>query len=136
MTLFNIFNISGSGMNVQSKRINLNATNIANIDTYTIKNKIPYPYVAKQFSLKFDNKKNAFIGGVKIDKILSDPTPLKVIYNPNSPMSDKNGYTKISNVNVISEVIDSIASARNYQANIEVINTVKQLLIKTLSIGQ
>ncbi|CAL4322841.1 Flagellar basal-body rod protein FlgC [Buchnera aphidicola (Eriosoma lanigerum)] len=134
MNLFNVLDIASSGLDVQSKKINMNATNIANVDSMIIKNKKMYPYVAKKILLKFDNNKN--IGGVKIDKIIPDSASFNLLYNPNNPMSDKNGYVKTSNVNVVSEIIDSISASRNYQANIEMINTIKLLLIKTLSMGQ
>ncbi|XRX42819.1 MAG: flagellar basal body rod protein FlgC [Buchnera aphidicola (Eriosoma harunire)] len=136
MTLFNILDIAGSALNVQSKKININATNIANVDSMIIDGNQSYPYIAKKAVLKFDNQKNKFTGGVKVDKIILDSTPMKLLYDPNNPFADHNGYIKTSNVNVISEVIDSITSSKNYQANVEIINTVKSLLIQTLSICQ
>lgn len=136
MSLLNTLNIAGSAMNVQSKKMDVYANNIANIDSVSYKNGKYYPYVAKQVILKTNMNNTEKMGQVYIDKITDDPRPGKLIYSPNNPMANRNGYIVTSNVNIINEMVNSISAARNYQANIEVIHTIKSMITKTLNIGQ
>ncbi|QTM69224.1 flagellar basal body rod protein FlgC, partial [Buchnera aphidicola (Hormaphis cornu)] len=81
--------------------------------------------------------KNSQLGGVNSDKIIDIKNPpFKLRYDPSNPFSNVKGYVKTSNVNPIYETINSITAARNYQANIEILNTVKSLIMKIISIGQ
>ena len=136
MSLFNIFEISGSALATQSKKMEIHATNIANSDSLVYKYGKLYPYVAKKVILKFNSILNSNIGGVKIDKIIDDTSPLKTVYDPDSPISDSKGFAKVSNVNEISETISAISASRNYQTNLEILNTTKNMIMKTLTIGQ
>ncbi|WAI18508.1 MAG: flagellar basal body rod protein FlgC [Buchnera aphidicola (Acyrthosiphon caraganae)] len=136
MSLLNILNIAGSAMNAQSQKMNLIASNLANMDSTIYKNGKFYPYIAKQVIFKLDDSNNSKIGGVKISDIIDDPSPLKLIYDPNNPMADKKGYILTSNVNPITEMVNNISAARSYQANIEVLKTAKTMIIKTLTIGE
>ncbi|QIQ41923.1 MAG: flagellar basal body rod protein FlgC [Buchnera aphidicola (Microlophium carnosum)] len=133
MSLLNIFNIAGSAMTAQSQKINIIASNLANMDSMTHKNGKFYPYVAKKVVFELDSLKNAKIGGVKISAIVDDPSPMKVLYDPNNPMANKKGYIVTSNVNPITEIVNNISAARSYQANIEVLKTAKSMIIKTLT---
>jgi len=135
MSLLDILDISGSAMNVQSQKMNVHANNIANIDNVIYKNKKYYPYIAKKAILK-NYKNDNKIGQVYIDKIIDDSSPCKLLYDPNNPRSNKKGYIVTSNVNIVAEMVNSIAAARNYQANIEIIHTVQSMITKTLNIGQ
>jgi len=136
MSLLNIFNIAGSAMTAQAIKMNIHANNLANIDSIINKNGKFYPYIAKQVILKQKNNLEENVGEVEIDKIIEDPSPCKLIYSPNNPMADEKGYIRTSNVNIITEMVNSISTARNYQANVEIINTVKFMIMKTLNIGQ
>ncbi|QCI17732.1 flagellar basal body rod protein FlgC [Buchnera aphidicola (Acyrthosiphon lactucae)] len=136
MSLINIFNIAGSAMTAQSQKINVIANNLANIDSTIYKNGKFYPYIAKKVIFELDSLKNSKIGGVKISGIIDDPSPMKMIYDPNNPMADKKGYVLTSNVNPITEIVDNISAARSYQANIEVLKTAKNMIIKTLTITE
>ncbi|AEO08686.1 flagellar basal-body rod protein FlgC [Buchnera aphidicola str. Ak (Acyrthosiphon kondoi)] len=136
MSLLNILNIAGSAMNAQSQKMNLIASNLANMDSTIYKNGKFYPYIAKQVIFKLDDSNNSKIGGVKISDIIDDPSPMKLIYDPNNPMADKKGYILTSNVNPITEMVNNISAARSYQANIEVLKTAKTMIIKTLTIGE
>ncbi|QCI16007.1 flagellar basal body rod protein FlgC [Buchnera aphidicola] len=137
MSLLNIFNIAGSAMNAQSQKINTSASNLANIDSIIYKNGKFYPYIAKQVILEFDAlNKNSKIGGVKVSKIVDDPSPMHLIYDPHHPMADNKGYILKSNVNPITEMVSNISASRNYQANIEVLKTAKSIILKTLTIDE
>ncbi|QCI25544.1 flagellar basal body rod protein FlgC [Buchnera aphidicola (Sitobion avenae)] len=136
MSLLNIFNIAGSAMTAQSQRINVIASNLANMDTTIYKNGKFYPYIAKKVVFELDPLKNSKIGGVKISAIIDNPSPMKKIYDPNNPMADNKGYVLTSNVNPITEIVNNISAARSYQANIEVLKTAKTMIMKTLTISE
>ncbi|QCI23872.1 flagellar basal body rod protein FlgC [Buchnera aphidicola (Macrosiphoniella sanborni)] len=136
MSLLNIFNIAGSGMMAQSEKINIIASNLANIDSTIYKNGKFYPYVAKQVIFSLNNFENSDISGVKVSNIIDDPNPMRLIYDPHNPLANSKGYILKSNVNPITEMVNNIAASRSYQANIEVLKTAKSMIIKTLTLGE
>ncbi len=68
--------------------------------------------------------------------MIEDPSPLKLVYDPKHPHANTEGYVEMPNVNVVEEMTNMISASRSYQANVEVLNTAKTLMIKTLSLGQ
>src|SRR3546814_11481540 len=76
------------------------------------------------------------IGGVRVACVVQDPSPPKRIYDPSHPLADQQGYVTMPNVDPVAETVNMIAASRSYQANVEVLNTAKQLMMKTLTIGQ
>ena len=75
-----------------------------------------------------------YLGGVKVDTIADDPTPIRSLHDPGNPMADANGYVYLSNVNEMQEMVEMMAASRSYQNNVEVVNTAKQLMMRTLDI--
>lgn len=134
MSLFNVFNISGSAMSAQSQRLNTVASNLANADSATSANGTPYK--AKQVVFNAIPTKSPDVSGVKVQKIIEDKSPAKVVYDPKNPMADSKGYVSMPNVNVTKEMVNMISASRAYQNNVETMNTAKTLLLKTLTIGQ
>ena len=120
----------------KSEKINIIATNLANAESTIYKNGKYYPYIAKRVIFKSSNSNKTGLGGVKVAAIIHDKSPIQIIYDPNNPTSDAKGYVLKSNINPITETIDHISAARAYQANIEVLKTVKNMILKTLSIGE
>ncbi|WP_313461399.1 flagellar basal body rod protein FlgC, partial [Achromobacter sp.] len=76
------------------------------------------------------------IGGVRVAGVIQDPSPLKQVYDPKHPLADAQGYISMPNVDPVAETVNMIAASRSYQANVEVLNTAKALMQKTLTIGQ
>lgn len=148
MSLTNVFNIAGTGMNAQSIRLNTTASNIANAETVgssegdTYKARKPwFSVLEKQWddvdrlNRKLDVRSQ--IGdGVKINGIVESDAPLKKRFEPNHPMADEEGYVLYPNVNVVEEMTDMMSSSRSYQMNVEVLKTAKQMLQRTLTLGQ
>lgn len=134
MSLFNVFNISGSAMSAQSQRLNTVASNLANADSATSAN--GKPYKAKQVVFSAIPSANPAASGVKVNKVIEDNAPPKVIYDPKHPLADDKGYVTMSNVNVTEEMVNMISASRAYQNNVETMNAAKTMLMKTLSIGQ
>ncbi len=132
MSLFNIFNIAGSGMAAQSQRLNVVASNLANADSTTGPD--GKPYRAKEVVFAATPMSGA--QGVKVAGVAESTAPMKMVYNPGHPMADANGYVSMPNVNVVDEMVNMISASRSYQNNVDVLNTSKTLLIKTLTIGQ
>ncbi|MBT0721145.1 flagellar basal body rod protein FlgC [Tatumella sp. TA1] len=132
--MLSIFDISGSALRAQSQRLNVSASNLANADSVTGPD--GQPYRAKQVVFRTQPSNGSGIGGVQVAAIIDDPAPLKQVYQPGNPLADDQGYVKMPNVNVVAETVNSISASRSYQANVEVLNTVKSLMLKTLTLGQ
>lgn len=148
MSLSNVFDIAGSGMNAQSIRINTTASNIANAESAsssideTYRARKPYFAVMHQQALETDADNNFMhieggIGaGVQVKGIMEKDAPLQPRYQPDHPLANEDGYVYYPNVNVVEEMTDMISSSRSYQMNVEVLKTAKQMLQRTLSLGQ
>lgn len=134
MSLFNIFNIAGSAMTAQSERLNVVASNLANADSTTGPDGKAYRAKQVVFSTVPMNEQGG--AGVKVAAVVEDASPMKVIYDPKHPMADEKGYVTLPNVNVVEEMVNMISASRSYQNNIDVMNTSKSMLLKTLTIGQ
>lgn len=139
MSLFNVFNISGTAMSAQSVRLNVTASNMANADSVT--SSIDKTYKARHpvFSTIMDDfgfDENAVSGGVRVEGIVESQVPASREFQPGNPLADEEGYIYRPNVNIIEEMANMISASRNYQTNVEVINSSKQMLTQTLSIGQ
>ena len=74
--------------------------------------------------------------GVRIESIKESNDPIRRVHNPNHPSADAEGYVNHSNVNPVEEMVNMISASRSYQNNVEVMNTAKSLLLKTLQMGQ
>ena len=134
MSLFSIFNITGSAMTAQSQRLNVVASNLANADSTTGPDGKPYRAKQVVFSTLPVNEQGG--AGVKVASVVEDASPMKMVYDPKHPMADDKGYVALPNVNVVEDMVNMISSSRSYQNNVEVMNTSKTLLLKTLTIGQ
>lgn len=138
MSLFNVFDISGSGMSAQSTRLNTTASNIANADSVSSSAnetyRARYPVFAAAMQEAAAGQQNA--AGVKVLGIVESDKPLNVEYSPSHPMADKDGYIYKPNVNVIEEMTNMISASRSYQTNVQLAESAKNMLNKTLTLGQ
>lgn len=134
MSLFDILNISASAMTAQSQRLNVVASNLANADSTSGPDGKPYRAKQVVFSSTPLNAQGS--AGVKVASVVEDASPMKMVYDPKHPMADAKGYVTLPNVNVVEEMVNMISSSRSYQNNVDVMNTSKTLLLKTLTIGQ
>ena len=133
MSLFDIFNVAGSAMNAQSQRLNVVASNLANADSAT--SSTGGPYRAKQ--VVFNAVPVAGDAtGVAVAAVIDDPSPMKTVYDPKNPLADDKGYVTMPNVNVVEEMVNMISASRSYQNSVDMMNTAKTLLMKTLTLGQ
>jgi flagellar basal-body rod protein FlgC len=134
MSLFNVFNISGSAMSAQAQRLNTVASNLANADSATSANGTPYK--SKQVVFSATPSKSAGVSSVKVTKVVEDNSPPRMLYDPKHPLANDKGYVSMPNVNVTEEMVNMISASRAYQNNVETMNAAKTMLMKTLSIGQ
>lgn len=121
-------------MSAQSQRLNVVASNIANADSATSPN--GQPYKAKQVVFKAVPYGNLENSGVQVDQVVEDQAPPRLVYDPKHPLADANGYVAMPNVNQVEEMINMISASRSYQTNVETMNTAKNMLLKTLTLGQ
>ncbi|MDQ0083844.1 MULTISPECIES: flagellar basal body rod protein FlgC [Variovorax] len=132
----NIFNVAGSAMTAQSQRMNVTASNMANAESVAGPDGMPYRAKQVVFQVEPSAYGAGDIGGVKVAGVIEDQSPPRLVFDPKSPHANAEGYVAMPNVNVVEEMTNMISASRSYQANVEVLNTAKTLMVKTLSIGQ
>ena len=132
MSLNRVFDIAGSAVAAQGQPLNTVASNLANADSAAAPGAAPYR--AKQAVFEAAPAKD---GGaaVRVARVQEDASPGRRHYDPKHPLADAEGYVTFSNVNVVDEMVNMVSAARSYQNNIEVMNTAKSLMLKTLSLG-
>lgn len=136
MNLFKIFDIAGSGMSAQSVRLNTTASNLANADAVSGNPQEAYRSRQPVFQTMLEQGGSDGIGGVRILDIVETRRPPTPEYDPGHPMANEEGYVFHSNVNVAEEMTNMISASRSFQNNVEVLNTSKQLLMRTLQLGK
>ena len=138
MSLFNVFDITGTGMSAQSLRLNTTASNIANADS--VSSSIDQTYRARHPVFAAEMQKAAAgqqAGvGVQVMGIVESNKPLNIEYSPEHPMADKDGYIYKPNVNVIEEMTNMISASRSYQTNVQLAESAKNMVNKTIMLGQ
>lgn len=134
MSMLNVFKIAGSALNAQSLRLNATASNLANADS--VAGPDGQPYRAKQVVFSAERVAGPGSIGVKVDQVVESAEPPRMVYEPNNPAANAEGYVAMSNVNVVEEMVNMISASRSYQNNAEVMNTARTLLQRTLTIGQ
>ncbi len=137
MSLFNIFDTAGTALNAQSLRLNTTSSNMANAnsvssstgETYRARHPVFAP-IMKQLGGDGSSV------GVQVKGVVESQEPLRMEYNPQHPMANEEGYIFLPNVNVVEEMANMISASRSYQTNVEVMNSAKQMMMRTLSMGQ
>jgi len=139
--------ICATGLRVQRLRMDLIASNIANVNTTQTPQGGPYrrkdllvtavPAVSNfDFSDILEaNLNNSFYKVIPIS-VIEDQRPFKVVYQPSHPDADKNGYVKLPNISPLEEMVNMISALRAYEANVTVINNTKSMILKALEIGR
>ncbi|TCS82933.1 flagellar basal body rod protein FlgC [Tepidibacillus fermentans] len=150
MKLFSTMDISASALTAQRLRMDVISSNIANAETtrgqyvdgkwipYTRKMIVMEPTSEDSFQRVLSRYSNdlSVAEGVRVSKIVNDPTPYKRVYQPNHPDADENGFVLYPNVDILKEMVDMISATRAYEANVTAINSTKSMLTKALEIGR
>jgi flagellar basal-body rod protein FlgC len=133
MSMLNIFNVAGSAVSAQSQRLNVVASNLANADT--VAGPDGQAYKARQVTFQSQLMGATGAAGVTVSTVSEDQSPGRRVHDPKHPSADTEGYVTYSNVNPVEEMVNMISASRSYQNNVEVMNTAKSLLLKTLQMG-
>lgn len=140
MSLFNIFDIAGSGLSAQNTRLNTVASNLANAEAIASTPEGAYkskqPVFAATYQNQLNNINNSASASIRTVGIVESQAENVAQYQPGNPMANKDGYIYLSNVNVIEEMTNMMSASSSYQSNIEVLNTSKELLLQTLRLGR
>ena len=141
MSLFNVFNVSGSALNAETIRLNTTASNLANAEsvngdaTKIYRARHPVFQSMMDTSNPFADGEGAS-SGVRVLGVVESKAPPLMRYAPDNPLANKDGYVFTSNVNSIEEMTNMISANRSFATNIEAINTARDLLLKTISMGR
>ena len=132
MSLSKVFDVAASAVAAQSQRLNTVASNLANADSAAAPG--AQPYRARQVVFEGVPSKDG-AAGVRVARVAEDASAPRRHYDPKHPFADAQGYVTFSNVNVVDEMVNMVSAARAYQNNLEVMNTAKSLMLKTLNLG-
>ncbi|MCC7549034.1 MAG: flagellar basal body rod protein FlgC [Burkholderiales bacterium] len=135
MSLTNVFDIASSALSAQSQRLNVVASNLANADSATSSSGTPYKARQVVFTAMPAARTRDSMG-VRVTSLVEDPSPARLVYDPGHPLADTKGYVTMPNVNVVEEMTNMISASRAYQMNLDMMNTAKNLMLRTLALGQ
>jgi flagellar basal-body rod protein FlgC len=132
--------ISASGLTAQRKRMDVIASNLANLETTRTKEGGPYRRKMVIMSARpvtdFNEMLTRQFEGVKIDDIVEDKSPFRKIFNPSHPDADKEGYLLKPNVDLVVETTNMLMATRVYEANLAVLRSTRGMALKALEIGR
>ncbi len=133
----NIYQIAKRAMGAQLVRLNAVASNLANADHIASNPEDAYKPVKPVFETKYFDlirkKGISTVDAVTVEKM--DIEPIKE-YKPGHPMADEDGFIYRAPVNVEEEYVDMLEASRQYQNNVEMISTIKALMLKTANMGK
>lgn len=151
MSIFSSLNASSSALTAQRLRMDVISSNIANAQTTRAtqnENGEWQPYRRKMVSM--EPRGNSFASylsqakgntssageGVRVSEIVEDEEPFKMVFNPNHPDANEDGYVQMPNVDPLKEMVDLMSASRSYEANVTAVNASKSMLMKALEIGR
>lgn len=136
---FSAMRVSSSGLDAQMKRMNTINSNIANAETVGYKRK-DTEFTATPDRASFgeilDGQLEESVQGVVVSAVNEDTKPARLVYNPNHPQANEEGYVEMPNVNPVQEMSDMISAQRSYEANVSAIGAATQMATKALEIGK
>lgn len=152
MSIFHSMNTTASALTAGRMRMDVISSNMANADT-TRANYVNgqwEPYRRKTVVMEpkentFSNYLNLAMGeqdhngignGVNVTGIVEDRSPFQLVYDPEHPDADEEGYVRMPNVDPLREMVDLMSTTRSYEANVTVFNASKNMLMKALEIGK
>ncbi|MGB9766172.1 MAG: flagellar basal body rod protein FlgC [Sulfurihydrogenibium sp.] len=133
--LFKGLEVSVSGMQAERVRIDLAASNLANVNSTRAEDGQPYRRKVPVFEAVLDSYSNNIpIYKVRVKEIQTDPSPFKLKFDPNNPDAGPDGYVRLPNVDPMREMVDMMSAIRSYEANLTAFNTHKDMILKSLEI--
>ncbi len=146
MNFFRSMDISASALTAQRYRMDIIGENVANATTtrteaggpyrrkYVVMQERSLPYLFK--NVLQESQERIGGGGVRITATREDTSPFKLVYDPQHPDADAEGYVSMPNVDLEQEMVDMISASRSYEANITVLNNYKSMANRALQIGR
>lgn len=135
MSSFKIFDIAGSALSAQSVRLNTVASNLANADAVSGDPESVYKARLPVFEAAA-HAGSPDAAGVRVLGVVESEAAAEKRYEPGHPLADAEGYVYAPNVNVVEEMVNMISASRSYQSSVEVMNTAKDLALRTLTLGK
>jgi flagellar basal-body rod protein FlgC len=136
---FSSMRVSASGLDAQMKRMNTISSNIANAETVGYKRKdAEFTATAdrESFGDILENKMDESVQGVLVTDVKEDEKPQRLVYKPDDPHANAEGYVEMPNVNPVKEMADMISAQRSYEANVTAIGAATQMANKALELGR
>ncbi len=136
MSMTNVFHIAATALTAQSMRLNAVASNLANADSAHASTGEAYKAKQVVFQAVPIAKEMPWAQGVRMTRVVEDPAPPRLTYDPKHPLADAQGYVAYPNVDVVEEMVNMISASRSYQTNAEVMSTAKDLVQRTVALLQ
>ena len=143
MSVFGAFDVSATGLTAQQLRMDLIAENIANAQTTRTQDGEAYrrkvPVFMEKDTTSFDHILHGYLShyqpnGVKVTQITEDPSDLRLVYEPDNPDANEDGYVEYPNVDTVTEMTNLIDSSRAYEASSTAFNAAKSMAMKGLDL--
>jgi flagellar basal-body rod protein FlgC len=144
LSVFDSLRLSGQALSVQKTRLDVASANLANAQTtrteaggpYRRRDVVLHDQVARgQFDFFLDDAMSS-VRSVRVDDVVEDTAPPQLVYRPDHPDADANGYVAMPNINTIEEMVNMITTMRSYQANLNVTSGIRQMAERALTIGR
>ncbi|MBK3332472.1 flagellar basal body rod protein FlgC [Persephonella atlantica] len=132
--IFRGLEVSVTGMAAQRIRIDVASSNLANVNSTRAENGQPYRRKVPVFKAILDKESGIPVYQVRVSKIVADPSPYKMKYDPKHPDAGSDGYVRLPNVDPLREMVDMMSAIRTYEANLTAFNTHKDMLLKSLEL--
>jgi flagellar basal-body rod protein FlgC len=136
MNSFNVFKVSASALEAQRQRMNVVASNMANVHSTRTEEGGPYRRKDVLFSAETVESDTDTLTGVRVVDVVPDSTPFRTVYDPGHPDADKDGYVSMPNINIIEEMVNIMMASRAYEASVSAFNMSKAMFLKTLELGR
>jgi flagellar basal-body rod protein FlgC len=125
--------VAASGLQAQGTRLRVISENLANAaSTAEVPGGDPYRRKVVTFADELDRATG--VSEVKVKRVGTDPAPFREIYEPSHPAADANGHVKLPNVNTLIELADMREAQRSYEANLQMIDQARTMLLRTIDL--
>lgn len=139
MSLERAFLIAASGLAAQRTRMEIVASNLANARTTRTPEGGPYRrkepvFVAEPLAAPFEKSLAGALRSVRVERIVEDPAPPALRYEPGHPDADADGFVPYPNVDPVEEMVDMLSATRSYEANVTLVRSVREMFRSALGI--
>jgi len=143
MDFFSAMEIISSGLSAERVRMNITASNLANAETTRTEAGGPYRRRDPIFAATnlespkgFQSNLDRALQGVEVAEVVEDPEPPRLLFDPNHPDANPNGYVELPNVNMVEEMVNMMMAARSYEAGVSAMRSVVDMAQRALSVGK